>query len=280
MLKIKLKAGALMAFAFTFMLTSCSNEEEIINLEENSSLEEEPSLIAKTGSTSNTTSPWDTDSSYNSKDDFQVDNDGNGAHNWNESEWDSKPSANGFNIRTYVYGDGGTAVLTCPNGSSTRRAEYRDATNIDLDKNNKQDFTFSIVDYDNKHELIMAQMHNDASGVERPYLTISAEDGKIRFKRSDNFTKGSGTTTSGTTLTYRTNDRYRIKMESSSDSRSVFCKVWNLDTGESKSKTWSFDSSWNSKDGSFYWKHGIYMPDGGSDDTAMRVESVSFSTNK
>ena len=128
--------------------------------------------------------------------------------------------------------------------------------------------------------MIIAQLHNDHDDAERPYLTISAEGGTIYFKRSLDHTKGSATDTSGTTLTYREDDRYRIKMESSNGSRSVFCKVWNLDTGESKSKTWSFDSSWDSLDGNFYWKHGIYMPDGGSDNTYMRVESVSFATNR
>ena len=275
MLKIKLKSGILMTFAFTFMLTSCSSEDEIIDLEENLNV---ATVAAKTGSTSNTDSPWDTDSSYSASDSFQVDNDGNGAHNWNESKWDSTPSANGFNIRTYCYGEGSDAIITCPTNGI--RGEYRDATNIDLDKNNKQDFTFSITDYDNEHELIMAQLHNDHDDVERPYITISAEDGKIYFKRSGDYIKGSGTTTSGTTLTYRTNDRYRIKMESASGTRQVYCKVWNLDTGESKSKTWNFDNSWDDVDGNFYWKHGIYMPDGGSDNTYMRVEKVSFSTNK
>ena len=274
MLKFKLKTGVLMISAFTFMLTSCSTEDEIIELEEEFNVE---GLAGKTGSTSNTNSPWDTDSSYSASDSFQVDNDGNGAHNWNESKWDSTPSANGFNIRTYCYGEGTDAIITCPTNGI--RGEYRDATNIDLDLRNKQDYTFSIGDYDNEHELIIAQLHNDG-GAERPYLTISAEGGKIYFKRSLDYTKGSATDTSGTTLTYRTNDRYRIKMESSYGTRSVFCKVWNLDTGESKSKTWSFDSSWNSLDGNFYWKHGIYMPDGGSDNTYMRVESVSFATNK
>ena len=278
MLKFKIQTSVLMISAFTLMLTSCSSEDEISELEEISTTGATVDLAAKTGSTSNTNSPWDTDSSYSASDSFQVDNDGNGAHNWNESKWDSTPSANGFNIRTYCYGEGSDAIITCP--SNGIRGEYRDVTNIDLDLKNKQDFTFSIGDYDNEHELIMAQLHNDASGVGRPYLTISAEGGKIYFKRSLDFVKGTSTDTSGTTLTYRTNDRYRIKMESSYGTRSVFCKVWNLDTGESKSKTWSFDSSWNSLDGNFYWKHGIYMPDGGSDNTYMRVESVSFATNK
>ena len=272
--KFKLHSVVLLAFGLVLSVSSCSDEDEV---EDFSAV----TAAAKTGSTSNTNSPWDTNSSYSSSDYFQVDNDGgsgDGAHNWNESDWDSSPSNNGFNIRTYCYGEGSDAIITCP--SNGIRAEYRDVTNIDLDKKNKQDFTFSIGDYDNEHELIMAQLHNDASGVERPYLTISAEDGTIYFKRSDDFIKDSETTTSGNTLTYRTNDRYRIKMDSESGDRSVFCKVWNLDTGESESNTWSFDSSWNSKDGSFYWKHGIYMPDGGSDNTYMRVESVTFSTNQ
>ncbi len=272
MLKIKSSLGVSMVFTLVLLMSSCSNEDEVINLNE------DLSISAKTGSTSNTNSPWDTDSSYSSGDYFQVDNDDKGAHNWNESDWDDDPEDNGFNIRTYIYGEGDDAIITCPTNGI--RGEYRDATNIDLDKKNKQDFTFSIGDYDNEHELIMAQLHNDHDDVGRPYLTISAENGTIKFKRSDDYIKGTETTTSGTTLTYRTNDRYRIKMDSQSGSRSVFCKVWNLDTGESKSKTWSFDNTWSDVDGEFYWKHGIYMPDGGSDDTYMRVESVSFSTNK
>ena len=278
MLKFKLNSVGLMVFACTFMLVSCSKEDEIISSEDNLSVEDTLGVAFKTGSTSNTNSPWDTDSSYLSIDKFEVDPDGGGAHGYTESEWDSNPTLHGFNIRKYCYGDGGVAVLTCPNGSGSKRAEYSDGHGIDLDKENRQDLTFTIVDYNNSSELIMAQLHNKNS--ERPYLTISAESGEIKLKRSETPIKGSATTTSSFTLPFEANDTYRIRFISNNGSRTVQARIKNEDTGEEAKTNFGWRSAWNGVDGDFFWKHGVYMPNGGSNDTAMRVQKVSFRTNK
>jgi len=115
--------------------------------------------------------------------------------------------------------------------------------------------------------------------VRRPYLTIQAEDGWIELQRRDNF-NGSGTTTANSRIRFRQNDRYRIRMDSPNGTREVNVRIDNLDTGERASRNFGFDTSWNSVDGNFYWKHGAYMPDGGSQDTRQRVETISFATNR
>ena len=275
MLKIKTHLGVLVALALA--MSSCSEEGA---LDETSSVNENIADVQLSSRSSRT--PWDFDSSYSTNDDFQVDNDGRGSHNWDEDDYEDDPNDNGFDIRDYIYVDGSDRlILQCPRGSNRagRRAEYRDQTNIDLDRRNRMDLTFDVRNYDNRDELILAQMHNDDSRVRRPYLTIQAEDGWIELQRRDNF-NGSGTTTSSSRIRFRQNDRYRIRMDSPNNSRRVDVRINNLDTGEQARQNFTFDSSWNSVDGSFYWKHGAYMPDGGSEDTRQRVETISFATNR
>jgi len=262
----------------TITALSCSIEEEFIDLEATSIVEDKESedFFSKSS-----TSPWDFDSSYSTRDDFQVDNDGNGAHNWNEDEYADNPNNNGFDIRDYIFVRGSRLILQCPNDTDgdKRRAEYRDLTNIDMDRRNRMDLTFDVRNYDNSHELILAQLHNDHRDARRPYAAVVAENGRIRLKRT-NAPTGSSTTTAQEIIPFRQNDRYRIRMDTPNGSRDLYVRIDNLDTGERARNTFSFDADWSRLNGSFYWKHGAYMPDGGSRNTQQRVETISFATNR
>ena len=278
--------ASILAIAFlTFTISSCSEEEQLLE-NDSSNIVEDLTVDFDTENTSDQQStrasgdtPWEFDSSYSSRDDFQVDNDGNGAHNWDEDDYEDDPNDNGFDIRDYIYVDGSRLILQCPNGNGRRRAEYRDQTNIDMDRRNRMDLTFDIRNYNNNSELIMAQLHNDDSRARRPYATVVAEDGRIRLQRT-NAPSGSSTTTASETIPFRQNDRYRIRMETRNGTRNLEVRIDNLDTGERARNTFSFDSDWSALDGDFYWKHGAYMPDGGSNNTRMRVETISFATNR
>ncbi|WP_108803360.1 hypothetical protein [Aquimarina sp. Aq107] len=259
------------------ILTVISCEEEAISDTDITNIVEDNDLNDLSKASSDT--PWDFDSSYSSNDDFQVDNDGGGAHNWNEREYQDDPNDNGFDITDYIYVDGSRLILQCPNGNERRRAEYRDQTNIDMDRRNRLDLTFDVRGYDNRHELILAQLHNDHRDARRPYATVVAENGIVRLKRT-NAPTGSSTTTAAETIPFRQNDRYRIRMETPNGSRNLDVRIDNLDTGERARNTFSFDSDWSRLDGNFYWKHGAYMPDGGSNNTRQRVETISFATNR
>lgn len=278
-------ANTLAIIALIFSSFSCSEEGQLLEDDTSNTLENltidinsentsDEQITRASGDT-----PWEFDSSYSSRDDFQVDNDGNGAHNWDEDDYEDDPNDNGFDIRDYIYVDGNRLILQCPNGNDRRRAEYRDQTNIDMDRRNRMDLTFDIRNYNNNSELIMAQLHNDNSNARRPYATIVAEDGIIRLQRT-NAPTGSSTTTASETIPFRQNDRYRIRMETPNGTRNLDVRIDNLDTGERARNTFSFDSDWSSLDGNFYWKHGAYMPDGGSTNTRMRVETISFATNR
>ncbi len=265
--------SSIIIFSLAFLLFSCSEEEEFLDTSNSTE------ALTTDNQLKTASSPWDFDSSYSSRDNFQVDNDGNGAHNWDEGDYSSRPNNNGFDIRDYVYVNGSRLILKCPSGNSRRRAEYRDQTNIDMDRRNRMDLTFEVRGYDNSSELILAQLHNDHPDARRPYATVVAEDGRIRLKRTNSPT-ASGTTTASETMPYRRNDRYRIRMDTPNGSRELMVRIDNLDTGERARNTFSFDSDWSRLDGSFYWKHGAYMPDGGSNNTRQRVETISFATNR
>jgi len=269
MLKIKLQIG--FTIVFSLILLSCSED----NLDITSSIPEsiDNNVLSSRISSS---SPFSFDSEFNG-DDFQVDNDGNGAHNWNAEEYDNDPIDNGFDVRDYIWVSDGRLHLQCPNGEDDerRRAEYRDQENIDLSVAHRMDFSFDIRDYNNESELIMAQLHNDNPSARRPFITVVAENGSIRLQRT-NAPTGSSTNTASQTIPYRINDRYRIRMNSQSGTRSVFVRITNVDTGEIAQTTFNFAGAWDELDGDFYWKFGAYMPDGGSTNTRMRVSRIAF----
>jgi len=244
MLNIKSYTAVLVALSLALTVSSCSDEETLDEITTST----DSQLTSTSSSLQSSTSPWDFDESYSTNDAMQVDNDGNGAHNWDEDDYENDPNDNGFDVRDYIFVSGGRLILQCPNGDDKRRAEYRDQTNIDLDRRNRMDLTFD-------------------------------KEGEIRLQRT-NAPTGSSTTTASERIPFRQNDRYRIRMDSPNNSREIKVRIDNLDTGEEARNTFSFDSDWNDLDGSFYWKHGAYMPDGGSTNTQQRVETISFATNR
>lgn len=215
-------------------------------------------------------------------DDFQVDNDSEGAHNWNAMEYDQEPIDNGFDIRDYIFVVDSKLILKCPNSEhdeddsiSRRRAEYRDQTEINLDDAHSMDFIYDIQNYDNSSELIMAQLHNDNEGARRPYITVLSENGVIRLQRTNGPT-GSSSLRSEETIPFRAANQYRITIESALGDRSIYARIINLGTGEQAEITFDFVDEWSALNGDFYWKFGAYMPDGGSTDTQMRMESIEI----
>ena len=133
MLKFKIYSVAFLAIGLGLSVTSCSEEDEAVD----TTISTQNELSSTLSSERSSTTPWDFDSSYSTNDDFQVDNDGNGAHNWDEDDYSDDPNDNGFDIRDYIFVNNNRLVLICPNGNGRRRAEYRDQTNIDLDRRNR-----------------------------------------------------------------------------------------------------------------------------------------------
>jgi len=268
----KLYSLVLLTFGLTFSVSSCSDEEtlDLTNTSENQLASASSNLQVSSNS------PFSFDNDFNG-DDFQVDNDGNGAHNWDTDEYEDDPVDNGFDVRDYIWVSNGLLHLQCPNDNDgeKRRAEYRSQLNIDLSDGHSMDFNFDVRDYDNESELILAQLHNDNSDARRPYITIVAEDGEVRLQRT-NAPTGSSTTTASETIPYRVNDEYRIRIDSDPGTRSTFVRIINEDTNERARTTFNFASAWDDLDGDFYWKFGAYMPDGGSDDTRMRMSRIAI----
>ena len=274
MLKTKSLLGIAFVFTSLVLTTSCSNENDdlndVITTAENNSVGIESSARISDNS------PFSFSNLFEG-DDFQVDNDGNGAHNWNAEEYEEDPIDNGFDVRDFIYVSNNRLILECPEGEDDdrRRAEYRDQVNLDLSDAHSMDFTFDIRNYNNDSELIMAQLHNDNSAARRPFITVVAENGTVRLQRT-NAPTGSSTQTASQTIPFRTNDRYTIRLESVRGNRSVFARIINLDTDEQAQNTFNFAGAWNDLDGDFYWKFGAYMPDGGSEGTQMRLERIDI----
>ena len=78
------------------------------------------------------------------------------------------------------------------------------------------------------------------------------------------------------TIPFRADGQYRITIEAEAGSRAIFTRVINLTTGEQAENTFDFVAEWSDLNGDFYWKFGAYMPDGGSRNTQMRMESIEI----
>ena len=275
----KLLLHIALAFTYSALLTSCSKDSN--DLDETAAIVSNETIGTLSTSNLSETSPFGFSDDFMG-DDFQVDNDGNGAHNWDVEEYDEAPEDNGFDIRDFIFTSESRLILICPDSEhdsndsdSRRRAEYRDQTNIDLSDAHSMELTFDIKNYDNESELIMAQLHNDNPAASRPFITVLSEEGVIRLQRT-NAPTGSSSLRGSQTIPFREDDRYTIRLESVSGNRSIFGSIVNLDTGEEAENTFNFVEDWDALDGDFYWKFGAYMPDGGSENTQMRLESINI----
>lgn len=287
--KIRLSLGVLLFLASSILITSCSDNDNDIETPQSETPDTDtpdpvtPDPVTPDPVTPDPvkTSPFNFSDVFEG-DDFQVDNDGNGAHNWNATRYDESPVNNGFNIQDYIFVTDNRLILQCPNSThdedsdtSRRRAEYRDQENIDLDDAHSMEFVFDIRNYDNDSELIMAQLHNDNSAAKRPYITILTENGTIRLQKT-NAPTGSSSQRSEQTIPFKIDDQYRITIETEVDNRAIFARIINLSTDEQAEITFDFAADWSDLNGNFYWKFGAYMPDGGSTDTHMRMESIDI----
>ena len=274
MLKTKSLLGIAFIFTSLVLTTSCSNEND--DLDDLTTTAQNNNVAIESSARISDNSPFSFSNLFEG-DDFQVDNDGDGAHNWNVDEYEMEPIDNGFDVRDFIYVSNDRLILECPEGEENvrRRAEYRDQVNLDLSDAHSMDFTFDIRNYNNNSELIMAQLHNDNSAARRPFITVVAENGTVRLQRT-NAPTGSNTQTASQTIPFRTNNRYTIRLESVIGNRSVFARIINLDTDEQAQNTFNFAGAWNDLDGDFYWKFGAYMPDGGSEGTQMRLERIDI----
>ena len=274
MLKHKSILVTSLGIGLSLFISSCSTDDEALNEVSNST--ENFLTTESSNAQSSSISPFNFENDFDN-DDFQVDNDGNGAHNWDAEEYDEDPIDNGFDVRDYIWVSNNLLHLQCPNDNDgeKRRAEFRDQININLNDGHSMDFNFDVKDYDNESELILAQMHNDNSEARRPYITVVAEEGEIRLQRT-NAPTGSQTTTASETIPYRIDNEYRIRIDTDPGTRETFVRIINEDTNERARTTFSFASAWDDLDGDFYWKFGAYMPDGGSTDTRMRLSRIAI----
>ncbi len=205
---------------------------------------------------------------------IQVDNDANGAHNF--TSWSDKE---GIDISAWTWESNGYLYLKCPTGSGTRRTEFRDYSNRSLSNSLSLKFKARIFNVPSSKKTIIAQLHNDGSGVKRPYITVYVSNGKIVIERSSRYDgTASYSKPSSAQQSYSGTTEYEIEFSSSSGSTSVTVKVKNLSTNSTKSTTFSRPSGWNNSavNNSFYFKFGAYMPNGGANNTYSRVDWVTM----
>ena len=113
--------------------------------------------------------------------------------------------------------------------------------------------------------VTMAQIHSDASGVERPLLRVEytgAND--VRVVVTDTYEKGEGKSTNDFMVNFRNGHELYCKLEIMESGNQVSVYVKNVTTGKSNSKTYTVVKKWLEKDGDFYFKTGAYLQESGS----------------
>lgn len=147
------------------------------------------------------------------------------------------------------------------------RVELRQEKNLDLK-------TPSIMRFQAKFEnlpnasvtkgVTLAQIHSDASDVGRPLLRVEyTGENELRVVVTDTYVKGEGRSINDFMLTFKDGDELycKLEMKGSDDQVSVYLK--NMNTGKSKSKTYTVNSTWKEKDGNFHYKTGAYLQESG-----------------
>ncbi|MDP5100967.1 MAG: polysaccharide lyase family 7 protein [Nonlabens sp.] len=112
--------------------------------------------------------------------------------------------------------------------------------------------------------VTLAQIHNDASGVGRPLLRVEyTGENELRVVVTDTYVKGAGTSTNDYMVTFKDGDELYCKLEMTGNDDEVRVFIKNMNTGKSKSKAYTVNSTWKQKDGDFYYKTGAYLQESG-----------------
>lgn len=203
---------------------------------------------------------------------IQVDNDGNGAHNFT-----SYTDKEGIDISAWASESGGYLRLYCPPGSGARRAEFRDYSNRSLTDDFALEIECKPFNIPSDKKVIIAQIHNDNGGVsgtiQRPYITVFIENGQIWMERTNNYNGSGSDRPSSKSQAFNYRHTYNIRISSSLNSTNVWVRVRNENTNVSQAHTFARPSAWDnsSSNGEYYFKFGVYMPDGGSTNTYNRI---------
>lgn len=257
--------------------TEDNNSTDSDNTNGNDDSNAETDIFVNGLPTTNQISPWDSTyfSTILSGNEFQADSEGTGAKNWTASRYNTEPIRNGSNIQELTFAHNEYLYQTCPSGDGVRRAEYRDRTNRNLTNYHLMEFDCDFLNVNTENKIIFAQMHNDDSGVGRPYLTAFIDEGKIYIERTNN-ASGSGSSKYQQSLKFINDNSYHLKFTSAQNDTSITATVTNNNTGDKIENTWSIPTTWQPFDGEFYFKFGSYMPNGGSTETTTRVKNLDI----
>lgn len=244
-------------------------DADVVNLVDHMS--ESSSMMDQTYFDPFTTSPW---KDFLEDHEIQVDPDGGGAHNFDE--WVDRE---GVDISWSAFVKWDELYLRCPTGNNDRRrTEFRDNSNRSLNDKLVFNLKCKIWNAPSNKKTIIAQLHNDASGVQRPYITVFIEGGTIYAEQSKDY-NGSNpgyNKPEAAQQAYSKNAYYEIRFYSPNNQDKVKVSIKNMSTNEF-TYTWFYnDDDWDNSnvEDDFYVKFGTYMPNGGANNTYSRVEWV------
>ncbi|PRP66826.1 polysaccharide lyase family 7 protein [Nonlabens agnitus] len=124
--------------------------------------------------------------------------------------------------------------------------------------------------------VTMAQIHSDASGVERPLLRVEYTGAKdVRVVVTDTYVKGAGKSINDFMMNFQDGHELYCKLEIMESGNQVHVYLKNITTGKSNSKTYTVSNKWLEKDGDFYFKTGAYLQESGSI-PIVRYQSLSY----
>lgn len=275
----KTNFNLLLSFVVLLIATGCEKEQveptEVIN---------ESVIVTKTKATPTDkmgSSPWNSSTfgPFFVGSNVQVDDDGNDAHNWNSTQYQINMT-HGIDVTSYIWENNNELFFECPSGNGPRRAEFRDEKSRRLYRWNLLEFTCKIENVPSDKKVIIAQLHNDDNSVDRPYITVFIDGGQIFSEQTSNPTGNSNNNVKSDGITFYNGDRYSIRISSANKTVKVTATIKNLDRTSDNEDIESYrrpSTAWKVYDGTFYYKFGAYMPNGGSNNTTNRISALSMS---
>lgn len=158
-------------------------------------------------------------------------------------------------------------LIITSTGEAKDRLELRQEKDLALNQKSIMRFqaTWENLPSSNlKKGVTFAQIHSDASTVERPLLRIEYTGAnEIRCVVTDTYEKGEGSAKNDLLFTYKEGQELYGKIELTGIDNQVLIYLKNLSTGKSATKTYRVSNKWLEKDGDFYFKTGAYLQEDG-----------------
>jgi hypothetical protein len=168
-------------------------------------------------------------------------------------------NTNGLVKPDYFFLNSNNKMVMISSVGASERTELRHEADISLNTSHRMRFDAVLEDVPNGSGVTIAQVHNDYSAVGKPLIRVYATGGTITSKMSNTYVKADNLYTNGSgSVSFSNGQRIYVRLQFQTLAKKIAVYVENKDNGQIYSQTYSVPGAWDSANGNYYFKTGVY----------------------